>query len=388
MVPSFLYFTFLLVTPLNAEESQLDGSRGLKRGVHARGNRVSYGNFAVDKFHRLQVSVGSSTLVSNYSACALSCVNNPPCSSFNVASSPRSDGKYRCELLNEDKYSANPGQLVSSQEYHHFSIKTPCSSFPCQNSAKCVPNYGENEYHCDCVPGYTGRYCETVLRTCQDVYEVSGSSQSQQVTLILGSTPTTVLCHIGDFGCGGGGWTPVMKMDGSKSTFHYDSAYWSNQNSYNSSAWVTGFDSQEAKIPSYWNTPFSKICLGMKIGPQTKFIVINRQANSLYSLIADGQYRPTSLGRNKWQTLIDSGGSLQVDCNKEGFNTIGSDGRYSKARIGIIANDWGDCVACDSRIGFGTGGEYDNSNTCGNEATWYADNGDKHIKAMGYIFVQ
>ncbi|XP_078384203.1 uncharacterized protein LOC144666693 [Oculina patagonica] len=36
-----------------------------------------------------------------------------------------------------------------------------CSSFPCQNGAKCVPNYGENEYHCDCVPGYTGKYCET-----------------------------------------------------------------------------------------------------------------------------------------------------------------------------------------------------------------------------------
>ena len=88
-----------------------------------QGNRVSYGNFAVDKFHSLQVSVGSSSVVSNYRECALSCVNTPPCSSFNVASSPRSDGKYRCELLNEDKYSANPGQLVSSQDYHHYSIK-------------------------------------------------------------------------------------------------------------------------------------------------------------------------------------------------------------------------------------------------------------------------
>ncbi|KAL9963301.1 hypothetical protein ACROYT_G032488 [Oculina patagonica] len=148
------------------DQSQLDGSRGLKRGVHAQGNRVSYGHFAVDKFHRLQVSVGSSSLVSNYRECALSCVNNPPCSSFNVASSPRSDGKYQCELLNEDKYSANPSQLVSSQKYHHYSIKTPCSSFPCKNGAKCVPNYGENEYHCDCVPGYTGKYCESGIDEC------------------------------------------------------------------------------------------------------------------------------------------------------------------------------------------------------------------------------
>ncbi|KAL9952674.1 hypothetical protein ACROYT_G039963 [Oculina patagonica] len=102
----------------------MDGSRGLKRGIHVQGNVVSYGNFAVDKFHRLQVSVGSSSIVSNYKECALSCVNNPPCSSFNVASSPRSDGKYRCELLNEDKYSANPGHLVSSSSYHHYSIKS------------------------------------------------------------------------------------------------------------------------------------------------------------------------------------------------------------------------------------------------------------------------
>jgi len=35
----------------------------------------------------------------------------------------------------------------------------------------------------------------------------------------------------------------------------------------------------------------------MRIGQQIKLIVINKQANSLYSLIADGQYRATSLGR-------------------------------------------------------------------------------------------
>ena len=42
-----------------------------------------------------------------------------------------------------------------------FSLQTPCSSVPCQNSAKCVPNYSKDEYQCNCVPGYTGRHCET-----------------------------------------------------------------------------------------------------------------------------------------------------------------------------------------------------------------------------------
>ena len=126
----------------------------------------------------------------------------------------------------------------------------------------------------------------------------------------------------------------------------------------------------------------------MKIGQQINFIVINKQANSLYSLIADGQYRATSLGRNKWKTLIGSQASLQNNCNKEGFNAVGTNSLHSKARIGFVSNQENDCNSCDSRIGFGTGGHFDDSNTCGNEATHAADYGDKHIKAMGYILVQ
>ena len=125
-MPSYVILcsTLLFITLPKAFQSHLDGSNGLKRRGNVRGgNQISYGNFAVDKFHRLQVSIGSTTEVSNYTECALSCVDNPPCSSFNVALSPHSDGKYLCELLNEDKYSANLGQLVSSQGYHHYSIK-------------------------------------------------------------------------------------------------------------------------------------------------------------------------------------------------------------------------------------------------------------------------
>ena len=119
-------------------------------------------------------------------------------------------------------------------------------------------------------------------------------------------------------------------------------------------------------------------------------MVINRHANSLYSLIADERYRATSLGRNTWKTLIGSQASLQTNCNKEGFNAVGSAQGSSKARIGFLGNNENDCITPDSRIGFGTGGYHDDSNTCGNEALGNAgsDNGGKHIKAMGYILVQ
>ena len=175
----------------------------------------------------------------------------------------------------------------------------------------------------------------------------------------------------------------------SQQTFEYNSSLWSNKETFNLDGGKTGFDSQETKLPSYWNTSFSKICLGMKIGQQpVKFIVINKQANSLYSLIADGQYRSTSLGRDTWKSLIGSDASLQKNCNKEGFNAVGDDPGHSKARIGIISNNQDHCASCDSIIGFGTGGKPDNSNSCGNEATHNSDNGDKHNKTMGYILVQ
>ena len=125
----------------------------------------------------------------------------------------------------------------------------------------------------------------------------------------------------------------------------------------------------------------------MKIGQQINFIVINKQANSLYSLIADGKYRATSMGRKTWKTLIGSQASLQPNCNKEGFNAGSNKGR-SKARIGVVSNQEKDCDSCDSRIGFGTGGLPVDSNTCGDVAQHSPDNGDKDIKAMGYILVQ
>ena len=126
----------------------------------------------------------------------------------------------------------------------------------------------------------------------------------------------------------------------------------------------------------------------MKINQQLRFIVINRLADSLHSIIADGQYRNTSLGRDEWKKLIGSNASLQHNCNKEGFNAF-SRKSYSKVRIGIISSGENDCDSCNSLIGFGAGSSPGGAKSCGNEARQGSpDNGRKSIKAMGYILVQ
>ena len=76
----------------------------------------------------------------------------------------------------------------------------------------------------------------------------------------------------------------------------------------------------------------------MKINQQLRFIVVNRLADSLHSIIADGQYRSTSLGRDEWKKLIGSNASLQHNCNKEGFNAFSGRTDRSKVRIGIVSD--------------------------------------------------
>ncbi|KAL9953788.1 hypothetical protein ACROYT_G041253 [Oculina patagonica] len=229
------------------------------------------------------------------------------------------------------------------------------------------------------------------FESCKDIYLNHQSKGNRAYFLQMNSGKVPVFCHMTSHGlgaCGGGGWTLVMKIDGAKATFRYDSQLWSNKVDFNLPGGKTGFDHHETKLPTYWNTPFSKICLGMKIGQQINFLVIYKQADSLYLLIADGNFRATSLGRNTWKTLIGSQASLQPNCKKEGFNAAGVATGSSRARIGVLGNNQNDCITPDSRIGFGTGGYTDDSNTCGNDASHSPDNGDKHIKAMGYILVQ
>ena len=151
---------------------------------------------------------------------------------------------------------------------------------------------------------------------------------------------------------------------------------------------------KQTKLASYWNTPFDKICLGMKVNGVTKWIVINHQANSLFDVIADGTKTTTAVGKNTWKSLI-AGSSLQKNYNDEGFNTKCKSGNPpTHVRLGFVANNRKACDTCDSYIGFGAsfrGCGFPSGPTCGNFAVCnrisHYDK-DNNLPAFGYIFVQ
>ena len=153
----------------------------------------------------------------------------------------------------------------------------------------------------------------------------------------------------------------------------------------NVTAGLDGLTQNETKLASYHNTPFKKVCLGMTRNNVTNWILVSYTATTLYSVIADGDYRKANVGRKEWMSLIN-GASLQENCNMEGFNVQCSwPGR--KSRIGILGNNKNKCDSCNSVIGFGIEmrkWKWSSGNI------YYRDQQDIDIKhkTFGYIFVQ
>ncbi|XP_074621416.1 uncharacterized protein LOC141879947 isoform X2 [Acropora palmata] len=85
--------------------------------------------------------------------------------------------KTLCELLPSDKYSKS-NRFSPSQQYHHFSILTPCLNKPCKNDAPCLAQYEQNSFRCDCETGFVGKLCETEI-----TYHWKLDSTDEQINL-------------------------------------------------------------------------------------------------------------------------------------------------------------------------------------------------------------
>ena len=182
-------------------------------------------------------------------------------------------------------------------------------------------------------------------------------------------------------------------------TFHYGSSLWANTKTFHVEDGMNDLEEVETKLASYNNTPFSKICLGMRkhgtTKEDTKWIELSYAASSLYSLITDGKYRQTYLGRSQWESLI-SGSSLQEHCNKEGFNIHV---KQINLRLGLIGNNEDNCNTPDSVIGFGfqikpCGKDHWYHSSSGNIGScigsWYTGSRSdiRNNPTFGFIFVQ
>jgi hypothetical protein len=151
----------------------------------------------------------------------------------------------------------------------------------------------------------------------------------------------------------GGGWTLLLKLNGGATTFEYNKAIWTNNQTLSPTS--PGLDQTQAKLAGFSTMPFTQVRVGMAL-PGTnastiKWLVANVGKPSLQSLFStQGRVDLSSApGRSAWLDLLP-GASMQDKCNREAVNN-GSSG--ASVRIGILGDDNNGCANPDSWVGIG-----------------------------------
>ena len=165
-----------------------------------------------------------------------------------------------------------------------------------------------------------------------------------------------------------------------------DSVWWTNGDVYNVEDGLKSFHQNEAKFSAFNELSFDEICIGMKVSTHIRWLRLpGISKKSLRSIFNAGTEVFTSSGRDAWKELITPS-SLQLNCNKEGFNMKDEDSSSLLLRLGYVANQQNDCNSCNSFIGIGASTMW--SISCGNIATASPDNGDRNTAAMCYLLVK
>jgi hypothetical protein len=200
-----------------------------------------------------------------------------------------------------------------------------------------------------------------VSASCKDMLAVNAGLESGAYKLRDGSGALYgAWCDMVD---DGGGWTLVMKADGSlpASRFHYDDPLWESRDTLNDSTIDTSMS--EAKYRAFTEVPFTQVRLVLASGPGNATmgaLTLDASSTSFLSLMQSG-YVPAATPRAQWIGLVPGAPAIQPYCNQGGINNFFNDPLF-RVRIGMVANEQLNCDSPDSYIGVGGGGGI--GNTC------------------------
>ncbi|KAL9985165.1 hypothetical protein ACROYT_G007535 [Oculina patagonica] len=300
-------------------------------------------------------------------SCLYACHDEPRCISYNFFKENKT-----CEINSSGiKKQCDSKSVIFSRGWIFHQIRPVPEEKP-------EPELGDD-------PSKPAKSCQEIFterNVASGAYYIKPHDQTSLIYCKMENTPE----------CGDGGWTLAMKINGSKATFKYSSELWTNTNPYNE-AGGKDLSNTETKFAFFATATFQEgLCVGMKVNGTTKWLKIPKRINNqLFGIFSAGNSDvKLNIERSKWKSLIN-GSSMHNGCStaKEGFNFEDSS---AKVRIGMIGyKNCGGGGEATSRIGFGTEGSsggMDSSNSCGNEATSGADNGEKSIKAFCYIFIK
>lgn len=195
-----------------------------------------------------------------------------------------------------------------------------------------------------------------------------------------------------DMSTSGGGWTLVLKADGTKSTFRYGALYWTDSSLLYLPT-NTSFDRNEAKLASFTTVAVSAVHVAMydsgdsvtRYLPQP--IALSQTWPSIHALMSTGSFVSSSLTATDWKSLLSSS-TLQSNCNRGGFNVTPSLGDCASVRVGMHGNNEGSCDSNDSFIGIG--GSYSAGGYSGAISVGNLVQGGSNVNqaAFGYLFVR
>jgi hypothetical protein len=259
---------------------------------------------------------------------------------------------------------------------------------------KCALTLGCNGGN-DCQSGFCSASKCAIPPHCKAIKQGNPAAGSGVYTIdpdgVGGNAPFQAFCQMT---FDGGGWTLVLKADGSKTTFLYDAALWTNNATYQPN--FPDLDHNEAKLQSFMSVPFTEVLLGMEtpismVNPPALTFQKFAQGGAAFLNLFTGGYIATAIGRNAWKALVTNS-SLQPNCNREGFNVLLVPD-WPRSRFGIVSNQENDCGSPDSYIGIGNQGQKCGDTltlqrSVGNSAYCAPDNGDKSLSSFGAAFVR